>query len=404
MAGERRKLWAGRTLAILGLVLVAVNLRTAVAALSPVYDIIDGELHGGAVGLGVLGMLPPLCFAVFGLITPSLSRRFALEELLVGSLVVMLVGHVMRGFAWSFGSLLLGSILCFVAIGAGNVLLPAIVKKYFSDRLGQMTAVYTTVMSIATFVPPLVAVPMAHAVSWQFSLGIWGLLAVLAIVPWLIQSVLRRRSARNDPGIAELRDKAAKRVAHSRTAWALTFAFATSSSVAYTSFAWLPQILTDVAGSSATAGGALLSLFGFFGLPAAVIMPLLATRMKRPAVLVWCGGCFILAGVLGLLVAPQTVTWLWVSLLGSGPLLFPLALTLINLRSRSHQTVIAVSGFVQGCGYVIASVFPLLIGAMYELTGGWTVPLILLGLIALPTFWSGLVIGRRHMIDDELAA
>ncbi|PFG30983.1 MFS transporter [Paramicrobacterium agarici] len=404
MSGEHRNLWSGRSLALIGLVLFTVNLRTAVAALSPVYDVIDAELQGGAFGLGLLGMLPPLCFAVFGLITPSLARRFALEELLVGALAVMLAGHLLRGFAWSFGSLLFGSILCFAAIGAGNVIVPAIVKKYFSDRIGQMTAVYTTVMSIATFVPPLVAVPMARAVSWQFSLGMWGLLVVFAIVPWGVQSVLNRRAVRGDPGIAELKDRAAKRIARSRTAWALTLTFAASSSVAYTSFAWLPQILTDVADVSPAAGGALLSLFGFFGLPAAIVMPPLATRVKRPAVLVWLGAVFILAGVIGLLTAPHAVTWLWVSLLGSGPLLFPLALTLINLRSRTQQTVIAVSGFVQGSGYIIAAAFPLLVGALHELSGGWTLPLIVLGLVALPTLWAGRVIGARRMIDDETAA
>lgn len=404
MSGERRKLWAGRSLALLGLILVAVNLRTAVAALSPVYDFIDAELHGGGFGLGLLGMLPPLCFAIFGLITPSLARRFALEELLVGSLIVMLAGHLLRGIAWSFGSLLLGSILCFAAIGAGNVLLPAIVKKYFSDRIGQLTAVYATVMSFSTFVPPLVAVPMARAVSWQFSIGIWGLLALLALVPWVAQSVLNRCSVRNDPGIAELRDRAVKRVSRSRTVWALTMTFAASSSVAYTSFAWLPQILTDIADVTPATGGLLLSLFGFFGLPAAVLMPLLVTRVRRPVVLVWCGAAFILGGVIGLLVAPHTMPWLWVSMLGSGPLLFPLALTLINLRSRTHQTVIAVSGFVQGCGYIIASAFPLFIGMLHEITGGWTAPLIVLGCVALPTLWAGRVIGARRMIDDELSS
>ncbi len=402
MSGERRNLWAGRSLAFVGLILVAANLRTAVAALSPVYDAIDADLHGGAVGLGVLGMLPPLCFAVFGLITPSLARRFPLEELLVGLLAVMLVGHALRGFAWSFGSLLGGSVLCFAAIGAGNVLLPAVVKKYFSDRLGQMTAVYTTVLSISTFVPPLVAVPMAQAVSWQFSIGVWGMLAVLGLVPWVVRAAIDRRLARNDPGIAELGDVAAKRVSRSRTVWALAVTFASSSSVAYTSFALLPQILTDVAGVAPAVGGVLLSLFGFLGLPAAIIMPQLATRVRRPAGLVWLGSAFILSGATGLLLVPHSMTWLWVALLGAGPLWFPLALTLINLRSRSHQTVIAVSGFVQGCGYVIAALFPVLISGLHALTGGWTIPIMVLGLLALPPVWAGWVIGARRMIDDEL--
>lgn len=398
MTGERRKLWAGRSLALIGIVLVAVNLRTAVAALSPIYDVVDADLHGGAFGLGILGMLPPLCFALFGILTPSLSRRFGLEKLLVGALLIMVLGHVLRGLAGSFAVLLLGSILCFAAIGAGNVVLPPLVKKYFTDRIGQITAAYATVMSISTFVPPLVAVPLAERVSWQFSLAIWALFAIGSVVPWLF--VIRRgaRQRRLDPAIAQPSEAPVRSVVRSRTAWAITIVFAASSSVAYTCFAWLPQTLQDISGVSPATGGVLLSLFGFMGLPAALVMPVLAARSRRPALLAWAGALCILVGVGGLLAAP-TAAWLWVAVLGSGPLLFPLALTLINLRSRSHQTAIAASGFVQGVGYTVAALFPLLFGVLHQATGGWTLPLVVLGTISIPVFWAGRVLGEKRFID-----
>lgn len=398
MTGERRKLWAGRSLALIGIALVAVNLRTAVAALSPIYDVVDADLHGGAFGLGILGMLPPLCFALFGILTPSLSRRFGLEKLLVGALLIMVLGHVLRGLAGSFAVLLLGSILCFAAIGAGNVVLPPLVKKYFTDRIGQITAAYATVMSISTFVPPLVAVPLAERVSWQFSLAIWALFAIGSVVPWLF--VIRRgaRQRRLDPAIAQPSEAPVRSVVRSRTAWAITIVFAASSSVAYTCFAWLPQTLQDISGVSPATGGVLLSLFGFMGLPAALVMPVLAARSRRPALLAWAGALCILVGGGGLLAAP-TAAWLWVAVLGSGPLLFPLALTLINLRSRSHQTAIAASGFVQGVGYTVAALFPLLFGVLHQATGGWTLPLAVLGTISIPVFWAGRVLGEKRFID-----
>lgn len=404
MQDDRRlPLWAGRSLALIGILIVAINLRTAVAALSPVYDLVDAELHGGSFGLGLLGMLPPLCFAGFGLITPALSRRFGLEGLLIGSLVVMVLGHLLRGLAGSFGALVFGSVLCFAAIGAGNVLIPPLVKKYFTDRIGQLTAAYATVMSVSTFIPPLIAVPMARAVSWQFSLGIWAVFAALSLAPWLALFIRARRDKRLDPALSVPSERGVVRVIGSRTAWAIMTIFAVSSTMAYTSFAWLPTMLAEIAGVSPTLGGALLSLFGFMGLPVAIIMPILATRVRRTAVLAWAGVAFIVMGLTGLLLAPGTATWLWVAMLGSGPLLFPLALTLINVRSRSPQTSIAVSGFVQGVGYVIAALFPLVVGVLRELTGGWTVSLIVLFAAALPAVWAGVVLGKNRMIDDEIA-
>lgn len=403
MSSARRSLWAGRALALVGLLLVAINLRTAVAALSPIYTFIDADLGGGSFGLGLLGMLPPLCFAVFGIITPSLARRFGLEGLLVSSLVVLVLGHLLRGVAWSFPTLVMGSVLCFAAIGAGNVLLPPIVKKYFGDRIGQMTAAYATVMSISTFFPPLIAVPMAHAVSWQFSLGLWGIVALVSLLPWILQMLSDRRSPRFDPAADEPKESAFTRVARTPTAWAIMTIFSVSSSTAYTAFAWLPQILVDVAGVSPARGGVLLSLFGFMGLPVAIIMPILATRVRRTGLLAWAGALCIVLGSAGLLVVPTSLTWLWVALLGSGPLLFPLALTLINLRSRAHQTSIAASGFVQSVGYIIAAIFPMLFGILHDLSSGWTLPLIVQFVIGLPAIWAGIVLGRRRTIDEEMA-
>ena len=69
-----RPLRAGRTLALVGIVLVAFTLRTAVASLSPILDRIEEEIPLSTALVGLLGMLPPLCYAVFGILTRR-SRR-----------------------------------------------------------------------------------------------------------------------------------------------------------------------------------------------------------------------------------------------------------------------------------------------------------------------------------------
>ena len=194
-----RSLWAGRTLALLGILFVAANLRTAVAALSPIVAEVGVDIPLGALAIGVLGMLPPVCFTVLGILTPVFTRRVGLENVLVVSLVAISVGHLTRGLSGSLAWLLMGSVIAFAGLGVGNVLLPPLVKKYFPDRVGIVTSLYVTVVSFSTLVPPLVAVPVADAVGWRISLGMWTFLAMFALVPWVTMLARHRTSIVSSP-------------------------------------------------------------------------------------------------------------------------------------------------------------------------------------------------------------
>jgi CP family cyanate transporter-like MFS transporter len=396
-------LWAGRTVALLGIVLVAANLRTAVAALSPMIGQISADIPLSALAVGVLGMLPPVCFAAFGIVTPALTRRVGLERMLLLALVAMLIGHLVRGFSTSIGVLIVGSVIVFAGLGAGNVLLPPLVKKYFPDRVGLVTSLYAMVMAVSTLVPPLVAVPVADAAGWRVSLGMWAALASVALVPWIVMIARHRTAALANPGIDEARPAILGRVWGSSVAWALAVVFAVSSLNAYAMFAWLPELLTQTAGVSAAQAGALLSLYAAMGIPAALVIPVLTSRLKNVGVLVYVGVFAFVLGDLGLLLAPTLVPWLWVALAGLGPLLFPLSLVLINLRTRTHEGSVALSGFVQGVGYTLGALGPLLVGLLHELTGDWVWPLVFLLASALAAAIAGAVVARPHLLEDDLA-
>ncbi|TFD24580.1 MFS transporter [Cryobacterium lyxosi] len=396
-----RRLWPGRSLALLGIILVAANLRTAVAALSPIVAEINVDIPLGAVSLGVLGMLPPVCFALFGIFTPMITRRHGLEIPLVLALVAILLGHVTRGLSGSITMLIIGSVIAFAGLGIGNVLLPPLVKKYFPDRVGLMTSLYVTVVSLSTLMPPLIAVPVADTAGWRISLGMWMLLALLALVPW-ITMLVRHRARTPDTIIEEADATILGRLWKSSIAWALAGVFAVSSLNAYAMFAWLPQLLVDTAGVSPAQAGTLLALYASMGIPCALIIPVLTARMTNVGPLVYVGVFAFVAGDLGLLFAPETLTWLWVSLAGLGPLFFPLALVLINLRTRTHAGAVALSSFVQSIGYTLGALGPLVFGLLHELSGGWTWPLIFLLMAALAIVIAGAVIGRPHMLEDDL--
>jgi len=403
-----RPLWRGRALALVGIVLVAANLRTAVTSLSPIFAEIDGDIGVGSVGLGLLGMLPPLCFALFGVFTPRLVRRLHLEPVLLIALGSIVAGHLMRSLAPDFAVLAIGSALCFAGIGIGNVVLPPLVKKYFPDRVGLVTSLYATVLSVSTFIPPLIAVPVADAAGWQVSLGVWSIVAMLAVLPWITLIVRERRDARaaaaTDPEIEEVPRAGRVHVHRSPIAWAIAAVFATSSLNAYAMFTWLPTIVGDVAGVTPAQGGLLLSLFSAMGVPASLIVPMLVARLRNVAVLVYVASACFVFGYLGLLLWPATLTWLWVLLAGLGPLLFPLALVLINLRTATHEGAVALSGFVQSVGYTLGALGPLVVSLLHAVTGSWTVPLLLLLATGALCAIAGRITGRPTTIEADLAA
>lgn len=400
-AAGARPLWHGRAIALIGILLVAANLRTAVAALSPIFGEIRAEFDVTSIGVGLLGMLPPVCFALFGLIAPSLTRRLSLEAVVVLALGVMVAGHLLRASATSFAVLAIGSAVTFAGMGVGNVLLPPLVKRYFPDRIGLVTSLYATVMSVSTLLPPLVAVPVADAAGWHVSVGMWGVVSVLAILPWLrILIVHRPQHPDSDVEVESAEPAMARRVWRSPLAWAVAVLFAVSSLNAYAMFAWLPEILHDVAGVPPLAGGALLSVYAGMGIPAGLLIPLLASQMRNVAVLVYAGVAFFVAGYAGLILVPATATWLWVALAGLGPLLFPLCLVLINFRTRTHAGSVALSGFTQGLGYTLGALGPLAVGVLHQLTASWTLPLIVLTATALAAAFAGTVAARPHYLED----
>lgn len=422
-------LWRGRVLAVLGILLCAFSLRSAVASLSPVVDHIAANFPVSSAALGLIGTMPPVCYAVFGLLTPLLERRLGLERLTVIALGAIAAGLILRGLVTDSIGLLLTTALVFAGVGIGNILMPPLVKKYFADRIGLMMTLYTTAMAFSTFVPPLLAVPVADATNWRVSLGMWGAFAVAGMVPWIVMLLgsgrrpdtsPRSRNDRGDKPFVSLNDQGEEfvatgpiptsptnralfaRLARIPLVWALAITFGTSSTMAYVAFAWLPAILTDISGVTSATAGLLLSLFAFIGLPASLLVPVLVVRFQATRPLFFIGVIGGIAGILGLLVAPTPALLpVWVVLFGLVGVLFPLSLVLISIRSRTPESAVLLSSFVQSAGYVMAAVFPVLVGVLHDATGGWTTPLIVITVVLVASIPAGIMAGRRVTVEDE---
>jgi CP family cyanate transporter-like MFS transporter len=391
----------GGALVLVGMLLVALNLRAAVTSLGALLDEVrDGLGLSGAMA-GLVTTLPTIAFAGLGALTPGLVRRWPAARVLVLAMLALTVGQVLRVVTDSAAVFVLTSALALAGIAVANILLPMLVKQHFPHRTGLVTGAYTMALTVGTTVAAASAVPVAHAFgSWRAGLGVWAVLAVLAVLPW-VPLALRARTARRGPNpTAAGATPARVRPGRTRLGWAMAVYFGAQSLSGYAIMGWLAQLFRD-AGYSPEVAGLLLAGVTALGVPVALVMPTLAGRLPTLRPLVLALTAFSTASYLGLAVAPHGPAPLWVLLLALGQGAFPLILTTIGLRARTAEGTVALSGFAQSTGYVIAALGPLLVGILYETTGGWTAPLgFLLAALAVQTT-AGMVIARPRYIEDE---
>ncbi|MGW4163046.1 CynX/NimT family MFS transporter [Streptomyces sp. NPDC004788] len=405
--------WVGR-LVVVGLVLAALNLRPAITSLGALLEEVSDGLHMSGSVAGVLTSVPPLCFAVFGIAAPRLARRFGPAAVVCAGMAAILAGLALRPFAGGTATFLAASALALMGIALSNVLMPVIVKTYFPDRIGSMTGLYSMALALGTSLAAAATVPMTEALggSWRLGLGVWAVVAALAVLPWL--PLVRRRAAAvpapsgggaapaspapASPAPAEA--PAAPRITRSRTAWTLAVYFGLQATGAYITMGWMPQIFRD-AGVPASTAGVLLAVTMVMGVPLAFVIPGLATRMRHQGPIVVGLGLCGLAGYTGLYLAPAGGAWVWALLLGVSNCSFPLALTMIGMRSRTGTGVVKLSAFAQSVGYLISIPGPLLVGVLYQHSGGWGLPVMLMGGLMIPQMVVGTLAGRDRTVEDE---
>ncbi|WP_406077666.1 MFS transporter [Micromonospora sp. NBC_00858] len=400
-AGRRTHPATGGALVLVGMLLVALNLRAAVTSLGALLDEIRDGLGLSGTTAGLVTTLPTIAFAGLGALTPWLVRRVAPARVLVIAMLALAVGQVLRVTTDSTWVFLLTSALALAGIAVANILLPMLVKQHFPHRTGLVTGAYTMALTVGTTVAAASAVPIAHAFgSWRAGLGVWAGLAAVAVLPWVPLALRARAAARRATPTAAVVTPTRVRPARTRLGWAMAIYFGAQSLSGYAIMGWLAQLFRD-AGYQPESAGLLLAGVTALGVPIALVMPTLAGRLAtlRPLVLGLTAASTL--AYLGLALAPQGAALLWVALLAVGQGAFPMILTTIGLRARTAEGTVALSAFAQSTGYVIAALGPLMVGILYEVTGGWTAPIgFLLAALAVQTA-AGLAIARPRYVEDE---
>ena len=379
------------------IVAVALNQRPAVVAVAPVLGDIRAETGLSSAMVGLLTTLPVLCFGAFAPAAPRLARRIGLETAVALSLVLLAAGIALR-LLTPVALLFAGSLVAGAAIAFANVLLPAYVKREF-ERPGAVMGLYSASLNIGAAAGAALTVPLATAfgIDWRTALGLWLILAVAALALWLPVAGTGRAHRTSDPMPSDqgswvlLRQPLARQV---------TAYLGLQSVQFYSVSAWLPTILAD-AGVPVAQGGLLLGLANIIGAGGALLAPAQAGRMRNQRPLLLAVTASYVVGLGGLLLSPATGTLIWVGAFGlaqgSG---FALALTLIVLRSPSPLVAARLGGVAQCLGYLLAALGPLLLGALHDLTDGWTWPVALLLVALAPMTWFGWGAARDAVLSE----
>jgi MFS transporter, CP family, cyanate transporter len=384
-----------------GLVLLTLNLRAAITGIPPVLGELQDKFGLTGFEISVLATLPMVCLGVFSALAPVLARRIGTEAAITGALLVITIGVLLRVVPVQ-AALFTGTVLAGAGMATGNVLVPAVIKRVFPGRVGSLTGLSMMLMSVSGAAAAGSAVPLDSMGGWRLALVVWAVPSLIAALVWCPLALRGRKR----PGVRVWKSTSTAHTdAHteqgsllrSPLAWSVMVFMGMASLMFYTLTSWLPEIMHDHGFAPATAG-MMNSVIVIIGIPLGFVVPVVAARLRDQRPLVIGVVALMVIGLGGLLLAPQA-GWVWITIFGVATgSAFPLALTLLNLRSPTSAVTAQLSGMAQSGGYLLAASGPLTFGVLHSVTGGWEVSIWLLLLLVVPELVCGLLAARPGLV------
>lgn len=385
-------------LLLIGIVLIGANLRVPITSVGTLMSFIREDLDISNAVAGLVTTLPLIAFAILSPFAPKIANRIGMQWTIALSMVVLIIGIAIRSVT-GIGFLFIGTLLIGLAISIGNVLIPGIIKMNFPYRIGVMTGIYAVFMNIFGALGSGLSVPISGIgnMGWQGALGIWGLLTIAAFVVWLPQ--LRKQQKASSK--ITIKPKQKTKLWRSPLAWSVTLFMGGQSLVFYTLIAWMPDILSTI-GYDASSAGWMVFLMQTAIIPTTFVVPVIAEKLKNQVGLAIGTALLFTTGFLGLLSGSMLLVPLWAILLGiAGGSGFSLSMVFFTLRTKDGKEAVELSGMAQSFGYMLAAVGPVFAGVLYDIGGGWTLPLLFLLFISMIILLAGIVSGKEGTIAER---
>ena len=374
------------------MVLISINLRTSIASVGPLIPFIREDLGISNGAAGFLTTLSLITFAIFSLFAPSLGKKLGHGKAIFLGILLLAIGVVIR-VQGGIALLYLGTALTGVGIVTANVLMIPFFKARIPEKIGLMTALLSTGMSLFAAIASGISVPLAEELGWGWrgALLSWVGLMVLALIAWIPQ--LSPPKSKDNAEALE-----GKNVWKSRLAWQITGFMGTQSVMYFTMITWLPDLLIARGMTPVNAGMALfymqlISLIGAF------FTPNLLLRLPQQSGVVIVVGIGYLLGYSALFIHNELLTFAALTVIGIGSgASLSIAYTLISMRTAEALTTSRLSGMVQSAGYVLAAFGPLVFGICLDVFGNWNLLIWFLLAMTLQFIVLGIPSGRDQKI------
>ena len=346
-----------------GIILVALNLRPSMAAVGPLLSAIRGDIALSFSLASLLTMLPVMAMGLAMFFGIGISRRLGEQRAVILSLLIIGLATLSRLWLDSAPPLIGSAVLAGIGIALIQALMPALIKSRFPDHVALCMGLYvTSIMGGAALAASFSPLVLGQTGNWRIGLAIWAALALLALLVWRTQS----------PS-SSIQNTAAGKESFARNtrAWLLAIFFGLGTASYTCVLAWLAPYYVEQGWNEQDAG-LLLGFLTAMEVISGLLTPAIANHSRDRREVLAALLLLIITGFCGLVLSPQHLSLLWPCLLGLGiGGLFPMSLIVSLDHLDNPQRAGSLTAFVQGIGYLIAGLSPLLAGMIRDRLGSF---------------------------------
>lgn len=358
-----------RVLFVSAIVLASLNLRPAMASLSPLIETIRLDLALSFTALGLLTTIPVICLGVFPVVANRLAARIGIERALLVALTLITLATAVRLLGHQAAVLFASAFVVGLGVAGGQAYVPAIAKRHFGAKASVVTALYATTMSASAVIVVATTSPLTNYLgSWPAGLAIWSVPALLAVGLWI-------PIAGKSPPASRPTTKPIGLPWRDKLAWRITLFSAVTFILFFSILAWYAPIYQALGWNDGDAASLVAFLF-VAQLFSALVVTAAAARQTGRRLLMLLGTLLSVLGLAGVAFVPLASPWVWAGSVGLGlGVQFTLALTLPVDYGASPEEVGRLTAMAMSVGYLLASVGPVAIGWLRDLTGSFEVPI-----------------------------
>lgn len=393
-------------LVVIAILLMASNMRSPIVALGSIAPVVQQALDLSATHIGWLGAIPMLMFALGALISPAIGKHFGLENTLIGVVIVLTAGIIMRSTWISWHGFLTGTILLSLAIGFANTLVAPVIKQHTPENIALVTSMFSLTMSVMAGLVSGLVYPLSERVGWQWALGGWAILGFAALIAWVILRLKLGSSHKMPVATLSANQVAQESISiwKSALAWQLAIFMGLQSLLFYTIAAFLPSIWISK-GLNEVEAGSMASVFQFMAPIAIIGMTwMIRKRGVKLQTVAIAATLLNVIGLIGISYIPSVMPAIWTAVMGLGcAAIFTLCIILFSLRTYSPNQASKLSGMAQTIAYLVAFAGPFGAGWLYEISNSWDSPLLFILILTIINVIIAWLASRPIMIDGKPA-